>query len=105
MASTVKVLELMAESDLSWEDATMVALEQARKTLRHIRSIDVGNFVALVADGAIKTYQISAKISFNLEPDEFEPRLGSSTNTGSLPVTLESPIAEYQWAYRVRRRG
>jgi flavin-binding protein dodecin len=64
----------MAESDLSWEDATMVALERARKTLRHIRSIEVGNFVALVADGEIKTYQISAKISFDLEPDEFEPR-------------------------------
>jgi len=94
MANTVKVVELMAESDLSWEDATMVALERARKTLRHVRSINVGNFVALVADGKIKTYQISAKISFDLEPDEFEPRLDSSISTGSLPATLESPIAE-----------
>jgi flavin-binding protein dodecin len=62
MANTVKVVELMAESDLSWEDASMVALERARKTLRHIRSIDVGNFVALVADGEIEIYQISAKM-------------------------------------------
>jgi dodecin len=94
MAKTVKVVELLAESDHSWEDATLVALERARKTLRHIRSIDVGNFVALVAGGEIKTYQISAKISFDLEPDELEAGLDSSNNKGSLPATLESPIAE-----------
>jgi dodecin len=51
MPKTIKVIELLAESDLSWEDATIVALERARKTLRHIRSIDVGNFVAVVAGG------------------------------------------------------
>ena len=61
MANTVKVVELMAESDLSWEDASMVALERARKTLRHIRSIDVGNFVALVADGEIESIKSALK--------------------------------------------
>jgi hypothetical protein len=44
--------------------------------------------------GKIKTYQISAKISFDLEPDEFEPQLESLGDRNSLPSTLESPIAE-----------
>jgi flavin-binding protein dodecin len=94
MPKTVKMVELLAESDHSWEDATIGALERARKTLRHIRSIDVGNFVALVADGEIKTYQIKAKIFFDLEADEFEPQLESLNNKSSLSASLESPIAE-----------
>jgi flavin-binding protein dodecin len=95
MPKTIKVIELLAESDLSWEDATIVALERARKTLRHIRSIDVGNFVAVVAGGEIKTYQISAKISFDLEPDESESQLESfDNNRSSISATMESPIAE-----------
>jgi flavin-binding protein dodecin len=94
MPKTIKVIELLAESDLSWEDATIVALERARKTLRHIRSIDVGNFVALVAGGEITTYQISARISFDLEPDESEPQLNSLGHKSSLAATLESPTTE-----------
>jgi flavin-binding protein dodecin len=94
MPKTVRVVELRAESDHSWEDAAIVALERAKKTLRHIRSIDVGNFVAVVVGGEIKTYQISAKISFDLEPDESEPLLESFGGKSSLPAILESPIAE-----------
>ena len=44
MGKTVKVIELLAESDHSWEDAASVALEHARKTLRNIRSISVEKF-------------------------------------------------------------
>jgi flavin-binding protein dodecin len=44
MAKTVKVIELLAESDHSWEDAATVAVEQASKTLRPIRSIYVEKF-------------------------------------------------------------
>jgi len=94
MPKTVKVVELLAESDLSWEDAASVALERARRTLRHIRSIDVGNFVAVVAAGEIKTYQIRAKISFDLDPGEAEPQLEFSGGKSSLPATLDSPITE-----------
>lgn len=94
MPKTVKVVELLAESDHSWEDATMVALERARKTLRHIRSINVGNFVAVVAGGQIKTYQVNARISFDLEADESEAQLELSGHKSSLLANLESPIAE-----------
>jgi len=94
MAKTVKVIELLAESDHSWEDAAIVALERARKTLRHIRSIDVGNFMAVVAAGEIKTYRLNAKISFDLETDEAQPQLESLGLKSSLAGSLESRIAE-----------
>lgn len=44
MAKIVKVIELLAESEKSWEDAVRTALEQVRKTLRHLRSIYVESF-------------------------------------------------------------
>jgi flavin-binding protein dodecin len=44
MAKIVKVIELLAESEKSWEDAVRTALEQARKTLPRIRSIYVESF-------------------------------------------------------------
>jgi dodecin len=94
MGKTVNVIELLAESDHSWEDAASVALEQARKTLRHIRSIYVENFMAVVASGEIKTYRINAKITFDLESDEAEPQLRSFRRESSLSASLESPITE-----------
>jgi dodecin len=94
MAKTLKVIELLAESDHSWEDAATVAVERARKTLRHIRSVYVENLTAEVSAGEIKTYRLNAKISFDLESDEVEPQLESIIRKSCLSGTLESPIAE-----------
>lgn len=41
MNNFVKVIEVLAESDKSWEDAAQAALQEACKSLRHIRSIDI----------------------------------------------------------------
>jgi flavin-binding protein dodecin len=67
MSSVVKVIEVLAESEKSWEDAAKTALDEAKKTIRHIRSIYIDNFVAAVENGKIKTYRINAKVSFDLE--------------------------------------
>jgi len=34
--SVVKIIELLAESPLSWEAATQVAVAEASKTIKHI---------------------------------------------------------------------
>jgi dodecin len=68
MSKVVKVIEVLAESENSWEDAAEAALAEASKTVRHIRSLHVENFVAGVDNGKITTYRINAKISFDLEP-------------------------------------
>lgn len=65
--SVVKVIEVLAESEESWEDAARVALAQAAKTVRNIRSIYIKEMEAKVEGERITRYRINAKISFALD--------------------------------------
>ena len=44
----VKVVELLAESEESWEDAAKQAVEEATKTIRGVRSVYISEFQATV---------------------------------------------------------
>jgi len=63
----LKVVEVLAESEQSWEQATQHAVATAAKTVRNIRSIHIENFEAQVKDGKITEYRVNGKISFALE--------------------------------------
>jgi hypothetical protein len=63
----LKVIEVLAESDKSWEDAAQTALQTAEKSVRNVRSIYIKNFEATVANGKIEKYRINGKISFVLD--------------------------------------
>ncbi|HLB06935.1 MAG TPA: dodecin family protein [Alphaproteobacteria bacterium] len=63
----LKVIEVLAQSDKSWEDAAQLAVQQASKTVRNVKSIYVENMEATVEKGRIKQYRVNAKISFLLE--------------------------------------
>ena len=65
-----KVIELMAESSKSWEDAAQNAATEASKTLRNIRSLYIKDFTASVDNGKVRNYRISAKVTFDLERGE-----------------------------------
>lgn len=65
--SVVKVIELMSESDKSWEDAAQLAVDKASKTLHGIRSIYIENFEAKVENNKIVKYRVDAKISFTID--------------------------------------
>jgi len=67
MAELLKVIEVLAESEKSWEDATAVAVTRASKTLKNIRSIYIEHFEAKVEGNRVVRYRINAKISFVLE--------------------------------------
>ena len=67
MAELLKVIEVLAESEKSWEDATADAVARASKTLKNIRSIYIENFEAKVEGNRVVRYRINAKISFVLE--------------------------------------
>jgi dodecin len=67
MAKVVKVIELLAQSPKSWEDAAQGAVNEASKTLRNIRSIYVKEMTAEVENGKISNYRLNAKVSFDLE--------------------------------------
>jgi len=64
--TVVKVIEVLAQSDESWEDAVQQALDEASKTVRNIKSIYVKDFQAIVEDGEIKGYRVNTKISFEV---------------------------------------
>ena len=60
----LKVIELLAESKKSWEDATQNAVSEASKTIHNIRSVYVENLTAEVNKGKITHWRINCKISF-----------------------------------------
>ncbi len=62
--SVVKVIEILAESEKSWEDATKIAFEEAKKTVHNIKSIYVKEFKAIVENDKIVRYRVNVKISF-----------------------------------------
>ncbi len=66
----LKSIEVLAESDQSWEDAARRGIRIASQTIRNIRSISVTNFEAVVADGEIRLFRVHAKIAFALEPTD-----------------------------------
>jgi flavin-binding protein dodecin len=65
--AVVKVIELLAESEQSWEDAVRRAVAEAGKTVRGMRSVYVSEFQATVDNDQVKTFRINAKISFVVE--------------------------------------
>lgn len=67
MADMLKVIEVLAESNKSWEDAALTAVATAAKTVHGIKSIYIKDFEAKVDGAKIVTYRINAKISFVLD--------------------------------------
>jgi hypothetical protein len=62
-----KVIEVIAQSEKSWEDAAQAAVRDAGRTLKNIRSIYVEHFEAVVAKDKITQYRVNAKITFEVE--------------------------------------
>jgi flavin-binding protein dodecin len=60
----LKVIEVMTESEKSWEDAAQSAVTKASETLHNIRSINIENLQATVENGKLVRFRINAKIAF-----------------------------------------
>jgi dodecin len=67
MSDMLKVIEVLAESDKSWEDAAAQAVANASKTLHGIKSIYIENMEGKVESDKIVKYRVNGKISFMLE--------------------------------------
>ena len=67
MADMLKVIEVLAESEKSWDDAAAQAVARASKTLHGIKSIYIKEFEAKVEADKITQYRINANITFLLE--------------------------------------
>jgi flavin-binding protein dodecin len=66
----LKVLELMSNSNKSWEDAAQQAVNEASKTLKHIRSVYVQDHSAVVKNNKIVEYRATVKLTFELEEEK-----------------------------------
>ncbi|BAX81952.1 dodecin family protein [Labilibaculum antarcticum] len=64
--SILKVIEVMASSKISWEDATKNAVKTAAKTIKEIRSVYVQDMSAIVDKNDITEYRVNVKITFQL---------------------------------------
>jgi flavin-binding protein dodecin len=60
----VKVVEVLAQSSESWEDATRQALAEMSKTIRNIQTIYIKDFQAVVENNQISVFRVNAKVSF-----------------------------------------
>ncbi len=65
--AVLKVIEVLSSSEKSWEDATQKAVEQAARSLKHIRSVYVQEQSAMVKEGKVTEYRVNLKLSFEIE--------------------------------------
>jgi hypothetical protein len=67
MSSIVKVLEVIAQSEKSFDDAAQQAVREAAASVRGIKSIWIENFSGVVEGDRIVEYRVNAKVSFLVE--------------------------------------
>ena len=62
----VKVIEVIASSEKSFDDAAKNALKEASKSVNNIKSIYIKEMHANVTDNEIVSYGVNAKVSFEV---------------------------------------
>ncbi|MGI6309055.1 MAG: dodecin family protein [Dethiobacteria bacterium] len=67
--SVAKVIELIGESDLGWEDAVQDAVQKASQTVENITGIEVLNFTANVENDEVVEYKANVKLAFGVRED------------------------------------
>lgn len=63
----VKVIEVIASSEQSFDDAIKNAVSEVSKTIKNIDSVYVKDFKVHVKDEKITTYGVICKVSFRVE--------------------------------------
>ena len=64
--AVLKVIEILSNSDKSWEDTTKKAVKHASKSLKNIRSVYVQDQSASVKDGEVTEFRVNLKITFEV---------------------------------------
>lgn len=65
--SVVKVIEVLAQSKESWDDAARQAVREASQSVHGITSVYIKEMQAIVENDQIVEYRVNAKISFKVE--------------------------------------
>ncbi|APY11276.1 dodecin domain-containing protein [Seonamhaeicola sp. NFXS20] len=65
--AVLKVIEVLSNSEKSWEDATRKAVKQAAKSVKNIRSVYVQDQSASVKDNDITEFRVNLKLTFEVD--------------------------------------
>jgi len=65
--AVIKVVEIMSDSNKSWEDATSNAIKRASKSIKDIRSAYVQNQSVVVKNNKVTGYRVNLKVSFEVK--------------------------------------
>jgi len=63
----MKVIEIMSESNISWEDATARGVKKASKSVDNVKSAFVQSQSVTVSKGRVNTYRVNLKVSFEVK--------------------------------------
>ena len=64
--SVLKVVEILGNSTVSFEDALKNVVTEAAKTIKDIRSVYVQEMQVTVENNTIKEYRVNAKVCFGI---------------------------------------
>ncbi|MEL6863991.1 MAG: dodecin family protein [Bacteroidota bacterium] len=62
----LKVIEVLANSEKSWEDATRKAVKRASKSVKNIRSAYVQSQSVVVNKEKVQEFRVNLKITFEV---------------------------------------
>ena len=65
--AVLKVIEVLANSDKSWEDATKNAVKQASKSVKNIKSVYVQDQSAMVNGDNVTEFRVNVKLTFEVK--------------------------------------
>ena len=65
--AVMKVIEVLANSDKSWEDATKKAVKQASKSVKGIKSVFVQSQSAVVDGDDVTEFRVNLKLTFEVK--------------------------------------
>lgn len=65
--SVLKVIEVLSNSEKSWEDATKKAVKEASRTVKNIRSVYVNEQSAVVNNDDVTEFRVNLKITFEVK--------------------------------------
>ncbi|MGB1043065.1 MAG: dodecin family protein [Tenacibaculum sp.] len=65
--AVMKVIEILANSEKSWEDATKKAIKQASKSVKGIKSAFVQSQSVVVNDDEVSEFRVNLKVTFEVK--------------------------------------
>jgi len=64
--SVLKVIEVLGNSTVSFEDAVNNVVKEASKTVKNIKSVYINDMQVTVNNNQIKEYRVNTKVTFGI---------------------------------------